>query len=277
MTLTLDVGNGQMFGGVFNDAGELTLRFRKSSRYAGASDELGLFLRGVLRENGLDPLKIDRIAVCSVVPDAIYSLRSCCRKYFGIDPFIVQAGTKTGLKIRYRNPLEVGADRIANAIAATDLFPNRNLIVIDLGTATTFDVIGAGRVFLGGLILPGLRMSVDALDRGTARLPDVEIVRATELVARSTVEGIQAGLYFGNVAMIRGLTRDIRQQAFKGEPATVIGTGGFSQLFEGERVFDTVLPDLVLLGLYRALALNPGANRRWQAAGSDGPNGVAVS
>jgi type III pantothenate kinase len=97
MTLTLDVGNGQIFGGVFDGRGSLTLRFRKSSRYASASDELGLFLRAVLRENGLDPQKVERIAVCSVVPDAIYSLRSCCRKYFGIDPFILQAGTKTGL------------------------------------------------------------------------------------------------------------------------------------------------------------------------------------
>ncbi len=276
MILTVDVGNGQIFGGVF-DNGELTLRFRKSSRHASASDELGLFLRAVLRENGLDPRKVDRIAVCSVVPDAIYSLRSCCRKYFGIDPFILQAGTKTGLKIRYRNPLEVGADRIANAIAATDLFPDSNLIVIDLGTATTFDVIGTGRVFLGGLILPGLRMSVDALDRGTARLPDVEIVRAAELVGRSTVEGIQAGLYFGNVATIRGLTREIREQTFKGAPATVIGTGGFSQLFEREGVFDTVLPDLVLAGLHRALALNQGGSRRWPSAAPDGSNGVSVS
>ena len=268
MTLTLDVGNSQIFGGVFED-GELTVRFRKPSRQPTSSDELGLFLRAVLRENGKNPAEIDQIAVCSVVPDVIYSLRSCCRKYFGLDPFILQAGMKTGLKIRYRNPLEVGADRIANAIAAAELFPDRNLIIIDLGTATTLDAVGAERVFLGGIILPGLRISMEALEKGTARLPNVEIVRAAELVGRSTVEGIQSGLYFGNLAAIRALTKDVRQQAFNGDPAVVIGTGGFSQLFESEQIFDALVPDLVLLGLMRALSLNPGASRPWTASSAD--------
>ena len=218
MILTLDVGNSQIFGGVFRQ-GELTVRFRKPSRPPTSSDELGLFLRGVLRENGTDPSGVEQIAFCSVVPDVIYSLRSCCRKYFKIDPFILQAGVKTGLKIRYRNPLEVGPDRIANAIAATHLYPDRHLIIVDLGTATTFDVVRAGRDFLGGIILPGLRMSMEALEKNTARLPNVEIVPATELVGRSTIECIQSGLYFGNRAMLRELTRQIRAQALAGEPA----------------------------------------------------------
>ena len=135
MILTLDVGNSQVFGGVFDD-GELTLRFRTTARPSLSSDEFGLFLRGVLRENDSDPSRINQIALCSVVPDLIYSLRSCCRKYFGVDPFILQAGMKTGLQIRYRNPLEVGPDRIANAIGAMHLYPDRNLIIIDFGTAT---------------------------------------------------------------------------------------------------------------------------------------------
>jgi type III pantothenate kinase len=268
MILTLDVGNSQIFGGVFEDR-NLTIRFRKTSRPVMSSDEYGLFLRSVLRENGGDPSGIDQIALCSVVPDVIYSLRSCCRKYFGLDPFILQAGVKTGLKIRYRNPLEVGPDRIANSIGATHLYPGRNLIIIDFGTATTFDVVTASRDYLGGIILPGLRIAMEALEKNTARLPTVEIVPATELVGRSTVESIQSGLYFGNRAIVRELTREIREHAFRGEPAVVIGTGGLSRLFEHEKVFDALLPDLVLVGIERALALNEGASRPWSAAATE--------
>jgi type III pantothenate kinase len=203
--------------------------------------------------------------VSSVVPDLIYSLRSCCRKYFAIDPFVLQAGARTGLHIRYRNPLEVGPDRIANAIGAVHLYPGRNLIIIDFGTATTFNAVSRSRDYLGGLILPGLRIAMEALEKNTARLPTVEIVPPAQLVGRSTVEAIQSGLYFGNRAMIRELTREIREQAFRSEPATVIGTGGFSRLFEQDRVFDVLLPDLVLLGLSQALALNEGASVPWPA------------
>jgi type III pantothenate kinase len=268
MILTLDVGNSEIFGGVFLNR-ELTIRFRKPSRQPTSSDELGLFLRGVLRENGGNPSSVEQIAFCSVVPEIIYSLRSCCRKYFGLDPFILQAGVKTGLNIRYRNPLEVGPDRIANAIAATHLYPDRNLIIIDFGTATTFDVVRASRDYLGGIILPGLRISMEALERNTARLPNVEIVRVTELVGRSTVECIQSGLYFGNRAVIHELTREIRDEAFRGESAVVIGTGGFSRLFEHEKVFDVLRPDLILVGLERALFLNPGASGPWRAPATE--------
>jgi len=264
MILTLDVGNSQIFGGVFRDR-ELIVRFRKPSRPQTSADELGLFLRAVLRENGQDPAAIEQIVFCSVVPDVIYSLRSCCRKYFGLDPFILRAGVKTGLKISYRNPLEVGADRIANAIAATHLYPDRNVIVIDFGTATTFDVVRSGRDYLGGVILPGLRISMEALEKNTARLPNVEIAPPPQVVGRSTIEAIQSGLYFGNRAAVRGLTQEIRQEAFGGGPALVIGTGGFSRLFERETLFDVVLPDLILVGLERALALNPGASGPWKA------------
>lgn len=255
MILALDVGNSQIFGGLF-DGRELTLRFRKTSMPAMTSDELGLFLRSVLRENGADPSRIEQIAVCSVVPQILYSLRSCCRKYFEVDPFILQAGVKTGLKIRYRNPVEVGPDRIANAIGATLLYPGRHAIVIDFGTATKFDVVHANREYLGGLILPGLQIAMEALEQKTARLPTVEIVRPADLIGRSTVENIQAGLYFGNRAAVRELTREIREHAFHGEPAVVIGTGGFSRLFERENLFDALLPDLVLVGLAHALSLN---------------------
>jgi type III pantothenate kinase len=256
--LTLDAGNSQIFGGVF-DGGALTVRFRKPSRPSTSSDELGLFLRSVIRENGGDPATITQVALCSVVPELLYSLRSCCRKYFGIDPFVLQAGVRTGLKIRYRNPLDVGPDRIANAIAATHLRAGDNLVVIDFGTATTLDAISSSREFLGGVILPGLRIQMEALEKNTARLPSVEIVSSDELIGRSTVECIQSGLYFGNRAAVSGLIQELRARAFEGRPATVIATGGFSRLFERDGLFDAVVPDLVLLGLERALALNSAA------------------
>ena len=201
MNLALDVGNAQIFGGVFENQ-KLTVSFRKASRPPTSSDELGLFLRGVLRENGRDPAGIDQMALCSVVPEMIYSLRSCCRKYFRIDPFVLQTGAKTGLKIRYRNPTDVGPDRIANAIGAVHLYPGRHIIIVDFGTATTFDVVTANREYLGGLIVPGIRIAMEALEQNTARLPTVEIVPPVDLIGRSTVECIQSGLYFGNRAMV---------------------------------------------------------------------------
>jgi type III pantothenate kinase len=260
--LALDVGNSQLFGGVFED-GQLRFQFRRSSHAGSASDELGVFLRSVLRENNLDPALVDRIAVCSVVPEMLYSLRSCCRKYFAVDPFILQAGARTGLKILYRNPAEVGPDRIATAIAAVDLYPDENLIVTDFGTATTINVISARREYLGGVIVPGLRIAMEALERNTARLPTVEIVPPQDIVGRSTIESIQSGLYFGTRAMVVGLTRELRKAAFGAASATVIGTGGFARLFEREQMFDVLSPDLVLLGLHRALDMNADASRRW--------------
>jgi len=262
MILALDVGNSHIFGGIFED-GVSRLQFRKTSRPPAASDELGIFLRAVLRENGHEPSRVDRIAICSVVPDMLYSLRSCCHKYFSVDPFVLQAGTRTGLKIRYRNPAEVGPDRIATAIAAVHLYPNRNVIVVDFGTATTINVIAAGREYLGGAIVPGLRIAMEALEKNTARLPTVEIVPPRDVIGRSTVESIQSGLYFGTRDMIAGLTRAMRLEAFRDESAIVVGTGGFARLFERENLFDVLVPDLVLVGLERAITMNDGGSRPW--------------
>ena len=269
MILALDVGNSHVFGGIFEHAA-LQLQFRKTSRPSAASDELGVFLRGVLRENGHDPSRIDQVAICSVVPEMLYSLRSCCRKYFSVDPFVLQAGAKTGLKIRYRDAAEVGPDRIANVIAAAHLYPESNLIVIDFGTATTITVVNSGREYLGGAIVPGLRIAMEALEKNTARLPTVEIVPPRNVMGRSTVESIQSGLYFGTREMIAGLTRELRREAFGDAPALVIGTGGFARLFERETIFDALIPDLVLLGLERALAMNPGGSKPWTRREANG-------
>ena len=141
----LDVGNSQIYGGVFDD-GKLLLRFRRNSKTGASSDEIGIFLRSVLRENDIDPGEVKQIAVCTVVPEVLHSIKNACMKYFKLDPFVLQAGVKTGLKIRYKNPIEVGADRIANAIAGTTLYPQQNLLIIDFGTATTFCAVSSEKI-----------------------------------------------------------------------------------------------------------------------------------
>lgn len=255
MILVLDIGNSHIFGGVF-DGDQLRLQFRRASRAESTSDEQGLFLRQVLRENGVDPAGVTAIALCSVVPDMVHSARSACQKYFGIRPFVLEPGARTGLRIRYHNPLEVGADRIAGAIAAAKLHPGRNAILVDFGTATTIDALTAEREYLGGLIVPGLRLAMESLDARTARLSKVEIRKPPELLGRSTTESIQAGLYYGNVALLRHVCREVRERYFAGRETIVIGTGGFARLFEEEGVFDALIPELVLIGLLEALRQN---------------------
>src|SRR5215469_12009273 len=237
MLLTLDVGNSQIFCGVF-DGEELKTTFRRTSSVRASSDEFGTFLRAALRENGVDPAEIDMAGICSVVPDAVRSLRNCFRKYFRFEPFLLQPGAKTGLKIRYRNPLEVGADKIANAIGAVGRFPGRNLLIIDFGTATTLCAVTAEKEYLGGIITPGIYTSMSALESNTARLPTVEILRPSEVLGRSTVESIQSGLYYGALATVRFLAASVTAEHFASDQPLIIGTGGFGRLFEEERLFD---------------------------------------
>ncbi|WP_413289806.1 type III pantothenate kinase [Bdellovibrio sp. HCB337] len=255
MILALDVGNSQIYGGVFEKE-KMLLSFRRTSKTGSSSDEIGVFLRTVLRENGIDPTKVKQIAFCSVVPDVIYSLRGACKKYFDINPFILQAGVKTGLKIKYRNPVEVGADRIANSIAATHLYPNKNLVIVDLGTATTFCALSKEKDYLGGSIVAGLRLSMESLEAKTSKLPSVEIVAMTEALGRSTIESIQSGLYYGHIGTIKEISERISRESFDGDKPFIIGTGGFANLFEKEKIFDVVIPDLVLKGLLYSLKMN---------------------
>lgn len=251
MILCIDVGNSHIYGGVF-EGDSIRLRFRQSSK-ASTSDELGIFLKTVLRENNCQPEAIKQIAICSVVPQIDYSLRSACVKYFAIDPFILQAGVKTGLQIKYRNPAEVGADRIANAIAAIERYPQKNLVVIDFGTATTFCAITAQKAYLGGVIMPGMRLSADALSMNTAKLPKVEIMKTDQALSRSTIESIQAGIYYGALGASRELIVRLKAEAFPGEPVLVLATGGFAPLFEKQNLYDILLPDLVLEGVRLSL------------------------
>ena len=255
MLLCLDIGNSQIFGGLF-DGDELRVQFRRTSQLRSSSDELGVFFRSVLRENDVNPDDIAQVAICCVVPDLLYSLRACCQKYFGIDPLILRPGIKTGLKIQYRDPKEVGADRIADAVGAIAMFPNRNLIVADFGTATTLCAISKNKEFLGGNIIPGVRLAMEALEAKTAQLPSVEIKPPKLVLGRTTVESIQSGLYWSNVGMVRELVSRITEEEFADEPPVVIGTGGFATLFNREKLFDRVVGDLILTGLRQIVSLN---------------------
>ncbi len=255
MLLTVDVGNSQIYCGVYQGE-ELKTTFRRTSSVRASSDEFGAFFRSTLRENSIDPGEIEMAGICSVVPDAVRSLRNCFRKYFGFDPFLLQPGVKTGLKIRYRNPLEVGADKIANAIGAISRFPGRNLVIVDFGTATTLCAVSKDKEYLGGIITPGVNMSMSALDSQTARLQAVEIVRPAAILGRSVVESIQSGLYYGTLASVRFLAASIAKEHFAGERPVTVGTGGIGRLFENENLFDEFVPELPLLGLRRLIELS---------------------
>lgn len=248
MLLCLDIGNSQIFGGVY-DGEELRTTFRRTSSIRASSDEYGMFFRAVLRENEIDPARIEMASVCSVVPDVLHSLRSSFVKYFGFRPFVLQPGVRTGLKIRYRNPLEVGADKIANAVGALALFPGRNLLIVDFGTATTMCAVSKEKEYLGGIITPGIHMSMAALDSGTARLPSVEIVRPADVLGRSTVESIQSGLFHGAAATVRSLANLVTEKHFANDKPVIVATGGFGRLFEEEELFDSFVPELSLIGL----------------------------
>lgn len=255
MILALDIGNTQIYGGLM-EGEQIRLNFRTTSQGTITSDELGLFLRGILRENDIDRSLVKHIALCSVVPGLVHTVRACCLKYFGVEPLVLQPGRKTGLKIKYKDPSQVGADRIANAIGAVHLFPNKNLIIVDYGTATTFDVVSAQKEYLGGAIVPGIRMGMESLSTRTAQLPKVEIARPDTFIGTTTASSIQSGLYYSNVAMLEYATARIRREAFADAPCVVIGTGGFSRLFDNEKLFDALLPDLVLIGLMRFFDMN---------------------
>jgi len=255
VNLCLDVGNTQLHGAVYQGQ-RVVFHFRRESTHA-SRDELGLFLVAVLREHGVDPRGVERVGVSCVVPDEAHALRNASRIYFGKEPLFLEAGVKTKLKIKTRNPLEVGADRIANAIAVSEMHPDCNALVVDFGTAVTLDAVTSGREYLGGAICPGIGLAMKALGRETAKLPFVEITQSRDAMGRSTVEAIQGGLYFGYLGMVRELISRIRAEAFRGEMCHVVATGGFSQLYRNSGLFDELVPDLVLRGVNAVLAWNP--------------------
>ena len=255
MILTIDVGNTTIQGGLF-EGEKSVLQFRRSTNASLSSDELGLFLRDVIRLNGFDHTKVSRIACCSVVPAINHSLSKAVVKDVGKEALFIQAGIKTGLKLKYSNPKEIGADRIAAAIGAIAIKKDTDLIIVDMGTATTVDVVTAGREYSGGAIIPGIGMSVHSLADGTAQLPSVEVKQPEKICGTSTIEAIQSGIFFGQAGAIRELCVLFEKNVFGGKRPYIIGTGGFARLFENYGIFDQIVPDLVLRGLLTALSMN---------------------
>lgn len=255
MILCLNTGNTNIFGGVFQND-NIILRFRHATSADYTSDQLGIFLKSILFENGIDPNKIEKIAICSVVPSTDYSMRSACIKYFKIDPFILQYGVKTNLQIKCEPPHEIGADRLANAIAAVNLYPNENIIIVSFGTATTFCAITRNKEYLGGAIMPGMRIAMESLQNNTAKLSAVEIAKPNFGIGRTTIDNIQSGLYYAQLGTIRELTKLFINEAFGDKCPIVIGTGGFAHLFQDSGTLHITDPDLILHGINFALKLN---------------------
>jgi type III pantothenate kinase len=256
MLLCLDVGNTHMLGGVFTEEKLSVVRFRYATALLGTADQFGIFLINILRFHDLDPSGIKAIALSSVVPNYDYTLRHCFSQYFNFAKyFTLQPGIKTGLNIRCKNPNEVGADRIANAIGAVAAFPKTPLIVVDMGTATTLCAITKDSDYLGGAILPGIRLCMEALKNNTAKLMAVDIEMPSAYMGKTTRESIQSGLYYGHLGALKELIAGFKREIFPDESAKVVGTGGFSQLY-GEKLFDELIPDLVLLGLQKAFTDN---------------------
>lgn len=251
MLLCLDVGNTHILGGVF-DKDHLLARFRYATHMIGTADQFGIFLLNILGTHHLSPADIHATAVSSVVPGCDYTIRHAISLYIKSQYYMLEPGVKTGLNIRYKNPNEVGADRIANAIGATHAFPNKNIIIVDMGTATTFDAISKKRDYLGGAILPGMRLGMESLRSNTAKLMEVDIESPGVYIGKTTRESIQAGLYYGKLGALKEIIAGMTQENFSDEKPYVIGTGGFSHLFRDKNLFDVLLPDLVLQGLAKA-------------------------
>lgn len=251
MLLCLDIGNTHILGGVFHDKKLLT-RFRYATHLIGTSDQFGIFLINLLHAKKIEIKSISATAISSVVPSCDYTIKHTISSYLTSSIFLLQSGVKTGLNIKYKNPKEVGADKIANAIGAIHAFPNKNIIIVDMGTATTICAINKNHDYLGGTILPGIRLGMEALRSNTAKLMAVDIEEPTSCLGRTTHESIQAGLFYGNLGALKEVIYQFKTHIFSDEPVTIIGTGGFAQLYKDKALFDVLLPDLVLHGLYFA-------------------------
>jgi len=255
MILAVDVGNTETTIGLFDAQGKLAHHFRYETKHRETGDEIAVDLSGLLRLVGFSLEQIEGIVLASVVPSVTSSFISMARKYLTHKPLVnLEPGVKTGLPILYENPKEVGADRIANAVGCVSEYGSP-AVIVDFGTATTFDVISLDGEYLGGLIFPGIMTSAQALFERAARLSQVEIKKPGRFIGRNTVESIQSGLIFGTAAMTDELIRRIRAEI--GKEAVAVATGGLAHHIKGVSTeinyFDF---ELTLKGLYQIYKLN---------------------
>jgi len=254
MLLAVDIGNTETTIGVF-DGDQVVKEWRIATQRARTSDELALVINSFLRLDRISPQDdITGVAASSVVPHATQAMREMVPKYFGFEPVVVEPGIRTGMPIRIDNPKEVGADRICNAVAAFELYGGP-AVVVDLGTATTFDAVSAEGEYLGGAIAPGLAISANALVAQTAMLKRVEFATPSRLIGKSTAEAIQSGVVGGYACLIEGMMERFRKE-LGGDSKSVL-TGGLAEVMAPNLSgIDIVDPWLVLQGLRLIYELN---------------------
>jgi len=250
LLLAIDVGNTNIVLGLFDIAKGKDAPVIQSWRIATSRertpDEYGVVSLALLKHNGIEPAQVTDVIISSVVPPLHPVLDAWIQSYFNVDPIWIGPGVKTGLKVTLENPSELGADRIVNCVAGIEQF-GIPLIVIDFGTATTFDVVNAKREYLGGLILPGLKISAEALFQRASRLPRVEIAEPERLVGRNTVQAMQSGLFYGYVGQVDGILERLLAEY---PSAQVVATGGLARtIATASKHIHTCDPDLTLEGL----------------------------
>ncbi len=246
MILVFDVGNTSIVLGIFA-AQELIVSWRIGTDRRRTADDLGMLVKNLFDFRGLAFEQIEAVVISSVVPPLTPILIEMCRRYFKKEPLVVGPGVKTGMRIRYENPREVGADRIVNAVAAYDRYGGP-LIVVDFGTATTFCAISREGEYLGGAIAPGIAISTEALFERAAKLPRIEIVRPRQVIGKNTVASMQSGIYYGFVGQVDEIVSRMKEEL--GGEAVVVATGGLAELIcKGTRTVDYVDPYLTLWGL----------------------------
>ncbi len=246
MLLAIDVGNTNTVLGVY-EGKTLRAHWRVETTARRTSDEHGIFAWQLFQHAGLDPKAVKAVIVSSVVPTLQLNLEKMCERYFGAKPMFVGPGVKTGMPILYDNPREVGADRVVNAVAAHEKHKGA-LIVVDFGTATTFDAVSAKGEYLGGAICPGITIAMEALFTHASKLPRVEFARPPHVIGKNTVHSMQAGLVFGYVSLVDGICERMKRDL--GADARVFATGGLAPLIAGEsKMIDEVDDFLTLDGL----------------------------
>jgi type III pantothenate kinase len=255
MLLAIDQGNTNTLFAVHD--GEKWLRqWRTATEASRTADEYAVWLSQLLNLADLSLKDLDGCVISSVVPQSLFNLRNLSRRYLSVEPMVIGDNVDLGMEVRITKPSEAGADRLVDAIGAHITYPG-DLIVIDSGTATVFDVVAADGGLEGCAIAPGINLSMQALHEAAANLPRIAIQRPAHVIGRDTVESMQAGVYWGYVAMIEGLVRQIKAEW--GKPMTVIGTGGVASLFEGATAsIDKFDHDLTIRGLLEIHRRNTG-------------------
>ena len=246
MLLVFDIGNSNIVMGTY-EGKRLLKHWRISTDRQKTGDEYGILMHDLFRYQGVRMEDIEAIIISSVVPPLVVPMVKMCERYFHLHPLVVGPGIKTGIKLNYENPHSIGADRVVNAVGAFEQYGGP-LIVIDIGTATTFDVVAENGDFLGGAIAPGIMASADALFQAAAKLPRIELVPPKQIVCQNTVQGMQAGIIFGYVGQIDGIVHRIKAEL--GLKMSVIATGGMARMIAREsRTIDKIDHFLTLTGL----------------------------